>query len=147
MKTNFKYLADIFNSQGNNSDMILERIKKAVGAIIELFSLSKEAIFGKYQMSNQIRLYKTVFLPRLLYNSETWTNLSDNDFSNLQNVRLNYLRRIMEVPRSTPIHNTFLEFGILPIQFEIEQRQLCYLIQIIVKDEYDPVLNSILGNV
>ena len=46
----------------------------------------------------------------------------------------------MEVPRSTPIHGTFLELGIVPIQFEIEQRQLCYLRQILVKDENDPVL-------
>ena len=82
VKTNFKYLGDIFNSKGNNSDMILERTKKAVSTIIELFSLSKGAIFGKYQVSNQIMLYKTVFLPRLLYNCETWTDLSDNDFSN-----------------------------------------------------------------
>ena len=42
----------------------------------------------------------------------------------------------MEVPRSTPIHGTFLELGISPIQFEIEQRQLCYLRQILVKDEH-----------
>ena len=60
---------------GNNFDMILERTQKAVGTIIELFSLSEVAIFGKYQVSNQITLYKTVFLPRLQYNCETWTNL------------------------------------------------------------------------
>ena len=46
----------------------------------------------------------------------------------------------MEVTRSTLMHGTFLELGILPIQFEIEQRQLCYLRQILVKDENDPVL-------
>ena len=69
-------------------------------------------------------LYKTVFLPRFLYNCETWANLSDNAFSNLQKVQLNYLRRIMEVPRSILIHGIFLELGILPIQFEIEQTLL-----------------------
>ena len=118
--------------------MILERTKKAVSTIIELFSLSKEANLGKHQISNQIMLCKTVFLLRLLYNCEIWTNLSDNDYSNLQKVQLNYLRRIMEVPRSTPIHGTFLELGILPIPCEIEERQLCYLRQILVKDEHDP---------
>ena len=68
------------------------------------------------------------------------TNLPDNDFSNLQKVQLNYLKRIMEVPRPTPIHGTFLKLGILKIEFEIEQRQLCYLKQITVKNENDPVL-------
>ena len=52
VKTNFKHLRDIFNSKGNNSDIIFERTKKAVGPIIEVLSLSKEATFGKYQISN-----------------------------------------------------------------------------------------------
>ena len=65
---------------------------------------------------------------------------SYNDFSDFQKVQLNYLRRIVEVLRYTPIHDAFLEFGILPIQFETEQRQLCCLRQILVKDENDPVL-------
>ena len=58
----------------------------------------------------------------------------------MQKVQLNYLRRIMEIPRSTPIHGTFLDLGILPIQSEIEQGQLCYLRQILVENVNDPVL-------
>ena len=33
----------------------------------------------------------------------------------------------MEVPKSTPTAALFLELGILPIQYEIEKRQLAFL--------------------
>ena len=45
----------------------------------------------------------------------------------------------MEVPGSTPIDALFLELSVLPIKFEIEQRQLFILKRILDKDPDDPV--------
>ena len=45
----------------------------------------------------------------------------------------------MEVPGSTPIAALFLELSVLPIKFEIEQRQLFFLKRIQDKDPDDPV--------
>ena len=45
----------------------------------------------------------------------------------------------MEVRRGTPIAVFYLELGILPIQFEIEKRQLLFLRRILDKDFDDPV--------
>ena len=45
----------------------------------------------------------------------------------------------MEVPYSTPIAALFLELSVLPIKFEIEQRQLFFLKRILDKDPGDPV--------
>ena len=45
----------------------------------------------------------------------------------------------MEVPGSTPIVALFLELSVLPIKFEIEQRQLFFLKRILDKDPDDPV--------
>ena len=45
----------------------------------------------------------------------------------------------MEVPGSTPIAALFLELSLLPIKFEIEQRQLFFLKRIPDKDPDDPV--------
>ena len=45
----------------------------------------------------------------------------------------------MEVPGSTPIAALFLELSVLPIKFEIEQRQLFFLKRILDKDPDDPV--------
>ena len=80
------------------------------------------------------------FLPRLIYNSEAWSNISENDYRQLQNAQLAFLRRVMEVHRSTPVAATFLEFGILPIRYEIEKRQLLFLKRILSRETCDPLL-------
>ena len=123
----FRYLGDEFTSKGDNSVLCKTRQKKATGNIIELMSLSKEVHFGKRQISSMMLLYHSVFVPRLIYNSEVWSNLTKKDLSCLENAQLQYLRYALEVPKSTPVAAMFLELGILPVQFEIEKRQLLFL--------------------
>ena len=45
----------------------------------------------------------------------------------------------MEVPKSTPTAALFLELGILPIQYEIEKRQLVFLKTILDRQNDDLV--------
>ena len=124
----YRYLGDIFNSKGDNVALCKHRIDKSVGSTIEIISMCKETNFGKHQIYT---IYQSVFLPRLIYNCESWSNVTLKDISNLQDAQLNFLRRVMEVPKSTPIAALFLELGILPIQYEIEKRQLVFLKKIL----------------
>ena len=87
-----------------------------------------------------ILLYFSVFLPRLIYSSETWSCLSKKDFLTLQNARLCFLRRVLEVPKSTPVATLYLELCVLPIQFEIEKKQLMFLKHLLEKSASDPTL-------
>ena len=84
-------------------------------------------------------LYRSVFLPRVIHNSEAWSNLSPKDVADLQKAQLSYLRRVLEVPRSTPTAALYLETGILPIEYEIHIKQLVFLKHILDKDSTDPV--------
>ena len=54
--------------------MIKDRVGKAVGTTNEIISLCKEVNFGKNQISNMLLLYRSIFIHRLIYNCETWTN-------------------------------------------------------------------------
>ena len=87
-----------------------------------------------------ILLYFSVFLPRLIYSSETWSYLTKKDLLTLQNAQLSFLRRVLEVPKSTPVAALYLELGVLPIQFEIEKKQLMFLKHLLEKNESDPAL-------
>ena len=84
-------------------------------------------------------LYQSVFLPRLIFNCETWSNLTNQEVESLQKVQLKYLRNMMEVANSTPVAGTFLELGILLINFEIDLRKLKFLWKILQKENDDPV--------
>ena len=55
--------------------------------------------------------------PGLIYNCKAWANSSENDYKQLPNAQLAFLKRVMEVPKSTLVTATFLELGILPIRY------------------------------
>ena len=134
-----KYLGDSFNSKGSYADLCKERVDRARGSTHELLALCREVTFGTQQIETMLILYQSIFLPRLIYNCESWSNLKTKDYQALQSVQLSYLRSVMEVPGLTPIAALFLELSVLPIKFEIEQRQLFFLKRILDKDPDDPV--------
>ena len=95
-----------------------------MGTTTELISLRKEVKFGKEQIPNAILLYYSVFLPGLIYSAEAWSSLTEANIQCLHKVQLHYLRRVLEIPKSTPTAALFLDLGTLPIQYEIEKKQL-----------------------
>ena len=72
----FRYLGDTFNSKSDNIALCKHRPDKPVGSTIEIISLFKETNFGKHQIYFMITVYQSVFLPRLIYNCESWSNLA-----------------------------------------------------------------------
>ena len=136
-----RYLGDHFNCKGNNKDLCKERVKKATGTIIELMALCRDTCFGIKQIECMLILYRSMFLPRLIYNCEAWSNMTKNDYETLKSQQLNYLWSIMELP----IAALYLELGILPIKYEIEMRQIFYLKKVLGKKPEDPVILAYKG--
>ena len=94
------YLGDHFNRQGNNSDLCKEKVTKAKGTIIELCSVCKGVNMGNMQIEIMLLVYKTVFIPRLIYNFEAWSKLTPKDYVTLQTSQLTYLRNVLEVSKT-----------------------------------------------
>ena len=82
----------------------------------------------------------SVFLPRLIFSSETWSYLTKKNLLTLQNAQVCFLRRVLEVPKSTPVASLYLELGVLPVQGEIKKKQLMFLKHLFEKNESDPAL-------
>ena len=134
-----KYLGDLINSQGNNCDLIKSRTDRSYGSVTELISICKEAYFRSKQIEIMLLLYRSVHLPRLIYNCESWSKLTKNDICEFQKAQRRYLRSIMEALGSTPVAATYLELGVLPIEYEIDIRRLRFLWTILQKNNDDPV--------
>ena len=137
--SNFRYLGDEIDSKGSYSVLCKTRAQRPLGTTAELISLCKEVKFGKEQIPNMILLYYSVFLPRIIYNAEAWSSLTEADIQCLQKGQLHYLRRVLEIPKSTPTAALFPDLDILPIQYEIEKKQLHYLKYVLEKNADDPV--------
>ena len=64
---------------------------------------------------------------------EAWSNLKIKEINILRTAQLNFLRCMLEVNKGTPTAALYLELGILPINFEIEIKQLLYFKRILDK--------------
>lgn len=133
------YLGDIFNTAGNNKDLIEDRIKKGKACIINAMSLCGEITMGLYTIDTLLLLYWSVFLAVILYNAQAWSNLTASNINDLQVIQLKYLKRMLHAPSSTSNPLTFLETGTIPIEHEIHIRQLNFLHHILTLEDEDPV--------
>ena len=78
-----RYFGDHLNVKGDIHKLCAERCSRAKFTIIELMATCREVVFGRRQIEVMLLLYRSVFLPRLLYNCEAWSNLSINDIKSL----------------------------------------------------------------
>ena len=108
-----RYLGDKFSSKGNYTDLCKDRVDRAERSTFELIALCREVKFGTRQIENMLILYQSVFLPQLIYNCQSWSNMTPKDSKILQSAQLLYLRNVMEASRATPTVALFLELGII----------------------------------
>ena len=92
-----------------------------------------------YAVQTLLMLHHSLLIPVVLTNCCSWTKLSPANILLLQRVQTKYLKRTLHSPQSTPNAITFLETGVMPIEFEIHKRQLNYLHKVLTLDNDDPV--------
>ena len=134
-----KLLGDILSSNGSNNSMIEERTKKARTATISIMSLCSDVTLGYHRVKVLIMLYIAIFIAAVLFNSQVWSNITITQENKLQTVQLKFLKRTLHAPNSTSNAFTFLEFGVLPIKYEIHKRKLMFYHHIFTLPTTDPV--------
>ena len=88
-KDSVEYLGEVFNSRGDNKDLILSRVRKGTICLTNAIALCCDALMGEYAIKSLLLIYKTVFIPTVLYNSETWCKLSKNEMQQLESLQEN----------------------------------------------------------
>ena len=134
-----KYLGDIFNSKGTNADLIEDRVSNGLKCMISTMSTASEITLGVHLMKSLISLYKVVFVKVVTFNSGAWDNITAQQVNQLRTVQLKFLKRMLHTPSSTANSFTFLELGILPIEYNIQINQLQFLYHILKLPDHDPV--------
>ena len=82
-------------------------------------------------------LREALFVNSILWNIETWYNLSSKEIEDLELIDRMLLKRIFGVPSSTPTAYLYLELGIAPLRYVIQGRRSMFLHYIITRKEDD----------
>ena len=134
MKTSEKYLGDIVNKTGKCKATIADRVAKGYGIVSEIQAIMKEVPLGKYKLEIGLKLRQAMLINGILYNSEAWHAVTDEDILTLQKVDEMLLRFLLNSHSKAPIEFLYLESGAIPIKYILSSRRMTYLQTILRRD-------------
>ena len=122
-----KYLGDIFNKNGSPKMNIEERRHKGYGIVSEILAILSEVPLGSHKIEIGLMLRQAMLINGILFNSEVWHAVTEEDIKGLEKVDEHLLRSIVNGHAKTPLEFIYLETGALPIRFIIASRRMMYL--------------------
>ena len=135
------YLAEQFNSLGNNDALIKSRVKTGRSSFAEVLGTCE--LFMSYEskllLSSLLLLYHSIVMNRIIVNCQTLTRLRKKDYHDLIVCVQAGIKRMIKSPTSTPNCAIYLELGLTPIEYEIKRRKLGFLHKILNSDKQGTV--------
>ena len=78
------YLGDILNASGTIDDTIKDRGDKSIGKTNQVLSILSGVSLGMFYMDIALVLRESIFLNGILTNSETWYNITEENYKVLE---------------------------------------------------------------
>ena len=97
-----KYVGDVLENNGSNKANIKERLDKGYGIVNEILSILSEIPLGPYRMSVGLRLREAMLLNGIMFNSEIWYNVKEEEEKKLSEVDEFLLRSILGAQQKHP---------------------------------------------
>ena len=135
------YLGDILSVDGKNIKNILARKAKGLGVINQITAILEDICFGPYQMEIALILRNSLLINSILTNCEVWYGLTLKDINHLEQVDEMFLRKVLEVPSTSPKCMLYLETGCKPLRFVIQMRRIMFL-QYILKEDKNSLISK-----
>ena len=119
----FTYLGTIFTSNGKIGQEIKNRIYQATKTYYQI----NKTIVNKKEVSEKtkMQIYRTVFLPTLLYGSESWARTTKTD-QRITATEMKYLRRVANKTKWDRERNAKIrkDLKVKPVVDMIKEKQL-----------------------
>ena len=129
----YKYLGDIINRNGTNKQNLEERFKKVKNTTREIMSCGSADIMRKIELNVCLKLHEIMTIPMMLNNCESWI-LTQSDRNELEKMELWALKRLVNLPRTTPSVAVRVITGTLYTEERIDEKQLIFLQKILKRD-------------
>ena len=130
----YKYLGDIVTIDNKLQPLIWERKNLITGTVAELITILNQT--RQFSILAAVQYLEGIIIPKMLLNSETWTQITDEDQSQLEQIQSQSIKRMLHLPYSTPTRGLYSELGIMTIRNQIAKRQLLFLHKIMNKPDH-----------
>ena len=142
-KTEEKYLGDVISTDGRNIKNVKARIEKGKGIVSRILTVLDGIPFGRFYFEIAAILRDSLLVSSMLFNTEAWYNVSKAELDLLETVDVQFMRSVLQAPKSTPKEILFLEMGCIPFRDLIRKRRILFLHYILHESE-DSMMNRFL---
>ena len=132
----YKYVGLYVNEQG---DLKLHKQKmeeRAMNSHNEIRAMGSVKEVGSEFLRVRLILFEKCWVPAVTHGLHAWSLLTDKDIADIEKLQGKYLKRICEVPISTPTAGLFMELGIWPATEWILYLSAMLYHELIRGDEY-----------
>ena len=130
-----KYLGDQLHSSGKIKATIDDRTAKGYGIVSDILAILDEIPLGTYRLDIGLKLRQAKLISGILFNSEGWHGVKDDDVRMLEKVDEALLRALIKGHSKVPIEFLYLETGCVPIRHIISSRRMLYLQTLLLRDD------------
>ena len=119
----YKYLGETLNTKNNINDHIKEIERKTEAALKSALYIAGDDNYQGIEMETIWTLIESCIIPIITYGSETW-DINQNQTKRLNRILDNIIKRILNLPQSTPRECLYYELGTLDIEHRIITKRL-----------------------
>ena len=130
-----KYLGDLVSQTGKSRTNIESRRGKGFGLCSQILAILSEIPLGNHKIEIGLILRQAMLLNGILYNSEAWQSIPEEEIKLLEDVDNHFLRKLLQAHSKTSVAFLHLETGNLPVRFILASRRLIYYHGILSKSE------------
>ena len=117
-----KYLGDVISNDGKNIKNIKARAAKGKGIVNRIITILDAIPLGRRYFEIGIILRDVLLVSSMLFNSESWYNVTEKELELLEIVDLLFLRKLIGAPKSTPKEMLYLERGLIQFKDIIREK-------------------------
>ena len=132
--TDHTYLGTIVSEKGREKDM-QQRIKDCNGVLNEIVEVSNNSGIGCIRLRFVRLLTESCFKSKFKYGCEVWDLLKKAEKEKMNKMIPNMIKRVLELPRSTPTNAIQHDFGIVDLNLEIEMERILLTLKVLNMDE------------
>ena len=127
----YSYLGIMLNKEGNLKEHIKETESKASRIIREINGISSKQNVGQEEIRVKIKLFETCLILAILYGFKAWGKILKSEMQAIEKIQNQSLKKILQLPVTTPSTGLLMETGIWPAKERIEYSTLMIIHSII----------------
>ena len=131
----YKCLGDQYDKTGRNLSKIRKKMSKSNYIAAEVKRQGRYENVGKADTSVRLLLLETMVKQTLVFNTETWVNVTQEELKAIDKEHYMVLRKVFEQKQNTPYFGILIETGFWPYSIVVIYKRLMYFHHLLHSDE------------